>query len=75
MRASSRKRAQARRHLEATAAAMRLELSSDPSSWLGYRAIEQLIEAAEHYLQATAPQPRGRQSAPTVEPGATELGK
>ena len=75
MRASSRRRIQARRHLEATVAAFRLELALDTPSWVGFRALEQLVEAAEHYLKATAPQPRGRQAAPTVEPDVTAEGK
>jgi len=76
MRASSRRRIQARRHLEATVAAFRMELALEAPSWIGYRALEQLVEAAGRYLEATAPQPRGRQSAATAgEPGATEAGK
>lgn len=75
MRASSRKRAQARRHLQATVAAFRIELALEAPSWVGFRALEQLVEAAEQYLEATAPQPRGRQATPTTEPDATEAGR
>ncbi len=75
MRASSRKRAQARRNLEATVAAFGLELALDTPSWIGFRALEQLVEAAEQYLEATAPRPRGRQAATVIEPDATEAGK
>jgi hypothetical protein len=63
MRPSSRRRQQARRHLEATVAAIRAELVLGADAWIGYRALEQLLEAAQEHLDATAPRPRGRQIA------------
>lgn len=60
MRPSSRARAHARRHLAATVEAIHAELLLEPDSWVGRRALEQLVEATQAYLDATTPRPRGR---------------
>lgn len=59
MRPESRKRQQARHHLEATLGAAAEHLHGYGVEWSHYRMIEQLIDAAQQHLQATAPRRRG----------------
>jgi len=59
MRPASRKRQQARQHLEATLDAAAEHLQGHGVEWSHYRMIEQLIGAAQQHLDVTAPRRRG----------------
>lgn len=56
----------ARRSLQASVEQVTKQAQDHPLPWSEYRGLEQLLESAAAYLDATAPRPRGRRRSVSI---------